>query len=546
MSWIAIPGVLVLLAAAWWLSVERSSIRLRPVIWGLLLQVILAIAVLRRDVWSFVGMAVLGLLVVAFLIERATPEGSLRLSTRALVLAGAVVLGAVLASLPPAFTASLFLALALFNWIFGKRLHATIRCGIGALIAIASIGWLAAAGVSGRELFQRIGVAITELLTLADYGSRFLFGNLVDESLYFPAADAGWPGFGYLFAFKLLPIIVFFGGLTAVLYYLGWMQRSIEALSKFLRWTTGTSGAETLCASANIFIGQTEAPLLIRPFIERSTRSELVTLMVAGFATLSGGSIAAYAAMGIPVEHLVAASAMSAPAALVVAKIIHPEVGLPETSGDVDLPRLDSGSNVLEAASRGISDGLRLAVNVGAMLIGFIALVALADWALNSIDRWIDGRWLAGLRPGWGEPVTYPESGMSPATSEYRGIFPGSLQTLFGTLLAPVAWLIGIPAAETQTVGGLLGLKLSLNEFVAYSVLRHQAEAGALSERTIALSTYALCGFANFGSVGIQIGGFGALAPSRRAELSRFCTRAMLGGALASLMTAAIASLFLT
>ncbi len=537
---IGIPGLILLLGASWALSYHPRRVRLRPILWGVALQLMLGLTVLRDDGWSFVGMSLIGMLVVAYIADRG--RHGLRLGTRgtALGVAAAAALGGALTLLPAPVLAWTAVGLIAFLAV-SRRLPLAAGWGslAGGLLVIDGIAWLFVARIAGRELFARIGIGVTELLTLADYGSRFLFGNLVDESLYFPSPDAGWPGFGYLFAFKLLPVIVFFGGLMAVLYHLGIMQRTIESLSRFLRWTIGTSGAETLCCSANIFIGQTEAPLLIRPYVERTTSSELLTLMVAGFATLSGGSIAAYAAMGIPADHLIAASVMSAPAALLIAKIIYPELGHPETAGDVALPRVDSGANVIEAATSGIGDGLKLAVNVGAMLIGFIALIAVVDSALNALDAWIDGRLLGGAE------VVYAASGLSPAVAEFEGVVPGSLQALFGLVLQPLARVLGIPAAEAATVGSLIGLKLSLNEFVAYTVLRQHMAEGLLSERSIALATYALCGFANFGSVGIQIGGFGALAPGRRAELSRFSIKAMLGGAIASFTTAAIASLFL-
>jgi CNT family concentrative nucleoside transporter len=545
---IGIPGLLLLLGVAWAISVERLRVRLRPILWGIVLQLLLGLTVLRDDLWSFVGMALVGLLVIAYLADRGGHGLEIGPAGTVAALVGAAAVGSLLMRAPATALAYFGAALALFLLLAGRRGRAprwrTLASG---LLVVSTISWLYATRLPGRELFERIGIGITELLTLADYGSRFLFGNLVDESLYFPGPDSVWPGFGYLFAFKLLPVIVFFGGLMAILYYYGVMQRAIEALSHFLRWTVGTSGAETLCCSANIFIGQTEAPLLIRPYVEETTDSELFTLMVAGFATLSGGSIAAYAAMGIPADHLIAASVMSAPAALMIAKIVYPELGHPQTAGDVALPSIDAGANVIEAATSGISDGLRLAVNVGAMLIGFIALIAVVDVVLNFVDSLVDGRLLPTLWPdrGFGAAVHYSTGGMSPVSMEYTGVVPGSLQALFGLLLRPLAWLLGVPWAEAGTVGSLLGLKLSLNEFVAYSVMRQQMAAGLLSERSIALATYALCGFANFASVGIQIGGFAALAPGRKAELSRFGVRAMVAGALASWATAAVAGLFL-
>jgi CNT family concentrative nucleoside transporter len=317
------------------------------------------------------------------------------------------------------------------------------------------------------------------------------------------------------------------------------LQIVIEAIARFMRWTVGTSGAETLSCSANIFVGQTEAPLLIKPFLNDMTRSELLTVMVGGFATIAGGVLAAYIAMGIPAGHLIAASVMAAPAALMVGKIIYPELEHSTTAGDIELPEIESGSNVIEAASNGITDGLKLAVNVAAMLVGFIALIAVVDVVLNWVDALVDGSLLHGVY------VTYGSGGMSPVVGEFTGVIPGSLQTLFGTLLRPLAWLMGVAWADAALVGNLLGIKLSLNELVAYGVLNTYFQDGAMSERSMVIATYALCGFANFSSIGIQIGGISAVAPSRRSDLAQLGLKAMFGGAIASCLTATIAGMLL-
>jgi len=288
-----------------------------------------------------------------------------------------------------------------------------------------------------------------------------------------------------------------------------------------------------------MFIGQTEAPLLVRPYLVGVTRSELLTIMVGGFATVAGSGLAVYIAMGVPAEHLLAASVMSAPAALLVGKMIYPESELSKTAGDVRLPQVDVGANLVEAASNGIGDGLKLALNVGAMLIGFIALVAMGDVILSFLDRWIDGRLFGGAQ------VSISAGGVSPVTSEFRGIFPGSLRTFFGTVLRPLAWLMGVPWADAAAVGHMLGVKISLNEFVAYGILEREIQRGELSQRAIVITTYALCGFANFSSIGTQIGGLGALAPERRGDLAQFSPRAMFGGVLVSWLTATIAGILL-
>jgi CNT family concentrative nucleoside transporter len=317
------------------------------------------------------------------------------------------------------------------------------------------------------------------------------------------------------------------------------MQKVIETISHFMRWTIGTSGAETLSCSANIFVGQTEAPLLIKPFLDQMTKSELLTIMVGGFATIAGGVLAGYISMGVPAGHLIAASVMSAPAALVIGKIIYPETEHSVTAGDVALPKIHVGSNAIESASNGITDGMKLAANVGAMLIGFIALIAVIDLTLNWMDGWIDGQWLKGSY------VDYVSAGLSPAKGEYIGYFPGSLQTFFGTIFSPLAFLMGVPWNDTAAVGNLLGIKVSLNEFVAFGTLGGYISDGIISERAAIISTYALCGFANFSSIGIQIGGISAISPKRKSDLAKLGVRAMFGGVIASWLTATMAGILL-
>jgi CNT family concentrative nucleoside transporter len=536
MSWISALGVVVILALAWSMSANRRAIRPRVVVWGLLLQLVFALMILRDDAWSYVGMSLLGGLIAVFLLRRTGGEGALRWGPSLAALLSGVVLVVLLGRQVPQALGPLCLVL-LVGLLVPRRFGPPVRVRpfLGAALCLAGGGWLVVRGIHGRLLLSEIAQGVARLLTLSDYGARFLFGHLADARYFYPEDPSVWPGFGYQFAFQLLPVIVFFGGLMSVLYYLGVMQRIIESTAHFMRWTLGTSGAETLCSAANIFIGQTEAPLLIRPYLPGLTHSELVTVMVAGFATIAGGGMAAYIALGVPAGHLLAASVMSAPAALVISKILDPETGHSETAGDVRLPRVEAGGNVIEAATNGITDGLRLAVNVGAMLIGFIALIAVVDLALNWLDRLIDGRWLGG------ELLPRAPGGLSPVTQEYVGLFPGSLQTLFGTALRPIAWLLGVPWADAATVGALLGIKLSLNEFVGYTTLVGYIRSGQISERAIVLSTYALCGFANFASIGIQIGGLAALAPGRKSELARVGLRAMVGGALASWLTAAVA-----
>ncbi len=540
MRFIGVLGILALLGLAWAMSYHRREVKLRIVLWGLGLQFLFAVIILRQDFWSFVGMSAFAGLVAVYLLRRdpANPDRTpIMVAALLTVAAGAGVAvvwaGSIAASAGAG--ASLLVLVVNSKFKFARRLQAPL----GVLLVVCCVAWLIASGTYGQMIFAAFSEKVAAFLGLSDYGARFLFGNLADPRYFFPGGAASWPGFGFQFAFKVLPTILFFGGFMAVLYYLGIMQKMIEAMARFMRWTVGTSGAETLSCTANIFVGQTEAPLLIKPFLRDMTRSELLTIMVGGFATIAGGVLAAYIAMGIPAGHLIAASVMSAPAALLVGKIIYPETEHSVTAGDVVMPEIKSGSNVIEAASNGITDGLKLAVNVGAMLVGFIALIAVIDVGLSWIDGLVDGT----LRGG--EWVAYTASGMSPVVGEYLGVVPGSLQTLFGTILSPLAWLMGVPWADADKVGNLLGIKLSLNELVAYGVLGSYFSEGVISEKAMIISTYALCGFANFSSIGIQIGGIAAVAPERRTDLAQLGLKAMFGGAIASWLTATIAGMLL-
>ncbi len=540
MNLISLLGMLALLALAWAMSYHRTKVNLRPIFWGLGLQFVLALTILREDEWSFVGMTILGLLVITYILTGRGGEEH-AWSKVAMVSVFALVVGWGLTFIPKETLGWLpFLLVAAMLLNARLRFMSAAQPYLGALIVISGIAWLIAGDLHGKEIFEGLSGKVKYFLGLADYGAAFIFGNLVDETLFFVPDGSQWPGFGYQFGIKVVATIIFFGGFMAVLYYLGMMQKVVESVSHFMRWTIGTSGAETLSCSANIFVGQTEAPLLIRPFLMGMTRSELLTIMVGGFATIAGGVLAGYIAFGVPAGHLIAASVMSAPAALVIGKIIYPELEHSETAGDIKMPEIPAGDNVIEAASNGIIDGLKLAVNVVAMLIGFIALIAVVDVLLSFLDGLIDGRLLGGDLRQYGAG-----GGMSPITQEYVGYFPGSLQTLFGTLLRPLAFLMGVPWKDAAAVGNLLGIKLSLNEFVSYGTLGTYINSGQLSERAIIISTYALCGFANFSSIGIQIGGISALAPERKKDLAKVGLKAMFGGALASWLTATIAGMLI-
>jgi concentrative nucleoside transporter, CNT family len=372
------------------------------------------------------------------------------------------------------------------------------------------------------RVFRLFSDKVAEFLALADVGGTFVFGNLMDPSQ-----------FGFIFAVKVAPTIIFFSAFISVMYYLGVIQILISAIARVMRVLMGTSGAETLSCSANIFVGQTEAPLLIKPYVEKMTASELHAVMIGGFATIAGGVLAAYIGMGVPPNHLIVASVMSAPAALVIAKLLVPETEHSETAGDAKLPKIHVGDNVIDAAARGTTDGMYLAFNVMAMLIAFIALIAVVDWVLGGLDYYIDHRLFGAEGVEIAGQMIYP------------GIIPESLKKIFGVLLGPIAWAIGAPWRDAAAVGNLLGIKICANEFVAYGELSNLISTFTITERSKIIATYALCGFANFGSIGIQIGGISAIAPSKRTQLAKLGLRAMFGGALASWMTATVAGVLI-
>ncbi len=380
---------------------------------------------------------------------------------------------------------------------------------------------------AGRAVFAAVGDAITGLLGFQEEGARFVFGNLVRSTVPVGVPAAGGAvdtsagmiaQTGAFFAFNVLPTIIFFSALMSVLYYLGVMQLIVKGLAWVMQRTLGTSGAETLSASGNIFLGQTEAPLLIKPFVGTMTQSELVTVMVGGFATVAGGVMAAYVGMlqgqfpGIA-AHLLAASVMNAPAGLVLSKIIRPETETPVTKTSLELRVEKTDGSVIEAAANGASTGLQLALNVAAMLMAFIALVALLNFLLG---------WAGGM----------------------VGVPSLSLQSILGTSLRPLAWVMGVPWQDTAYVGSLIGLKTTLNEFVAYAQFAGDLSGPmALEPRSAIILTYALLGFANFSSIAIQIGGIGGLAPERRGEIARFGLRAMIAGNLAAFISASLAGM---
>ena len=398
--------------------------------------------------------------------------------------------------------------------------------GIGILLQLIFAGLILGTNV-GRRVFAGIGEAFVTLLNFTYAGSDFVLGPLGQPS--------GADNLLFTFAFGILPIIIFFASLTALLFHLGVLQMIVKGLGWLMAKSLRISGAEALSAAANVFIGQTEAPLVVRPYIAGMTRSELMALMTGGMATIAGSVLAAYvsflggeslASQASFAGHLLAASIMSAPASIVLAKIIVPETEEPATRGNVTIVHEKTEANVIEAAAAGAAEGLKLALNVGAMLLAFIALIAL----INAVLGWLGG--VVGLND--------VIASMSDGRFETL-----SLQALFGYVFAPIAWAIGVETNDVLAFGTLLGEKIAVNEFVAYASLGTLREAAAVSERTLIIGAYALCGFANFSSIAIQIGGIGGIAPSRRSDIAKLGLRAVLGGALASWMTAAIAGVLI-
>lgn len=402
---------------------------------------------------------------------------------------------------------------------------------VGAGLGLQAVfGVLVLKTAPGRYFFEKVGEVVNGLLGFTLVGARFVFGNLVDSSL-----PVGWPlatgqldpsmglvaNAGAFFAFAVLPTIIFFSSLMSVLYHLGIMQVVVKGIAWVMQRTLGTSGAETLSASGNIFLGQTEAPLLIKPFIKQATPSELLTIMVGGFATVAGGVLAAYVLMLQNVfpnvaGHLIAASVMNAPAGLLLSKIIRPEDRTPVTKNSLSITTERPDANVIEAAASGAATGVQLALNVAGMLMAFIALIAMVNAGVGFAGRLVG---LDGL----------------------------TLQSILGTALRPLAWVMGVPWADTAYVGGLIGVKTTLNEFFSYAQFASDLKSGALSlqPRSAVITAYALLGFANFSSIAIQIGGIGGLAPERRGEIARFGLRAMVAGNLAAFMSASLAGMLL-
>jgi len=407
----------------------------------------------------------------------------------------------------PLFGAAVILAI---GYLFSTNRRAinwtTVAWGLSLQLVFAVLVLKTSAG---QQVFSTLGEGINRLLGFAGVGAAFVFGPLGDAGVWGRAMRGALgpdgPQYAVIFAFQVLPTIIFIAALFAILYYFGVMQVVVRIFAVAMNRVMGASGAESLNVAASIFMGQTEAPLTIRPYLPEMTESELMTVMTSGMAHISGGIMAAYILFGIEAKHLLTAVIMTAPGTIMMAKMLVPETGVPKTMGTVRLEVEQTDVNVIDAAGRGTGEGLHLALNVGAMLISFLALIALINALLGVV----------GL----------------------------SLQQIFGWVFAPVAWAMGVPWRDAPTIGNLLGTRMALNEFVAYSQLGPLK--ASLDPKSFTIATFALCGFANFSSIGIQIGGIGALAPNRRHDLARLGLRAMFAGTLANFMTATIAGFLL-
>ncbi|MBB1198901.1 NupC/NupG family nucleoside CNT transporter [Enterobacteriaceae bacterium 89] len=410
--------------------------------------------------------------------------------------------------------------LAIAVLLSSNRRAINLRTVLGAWLIQIGIGALILYVPAGRQVLLAMSEGVANVIAYGNEGIGFLFGGLVSDKMF-----ELFGGGGFIFALRVLPVIVFFSSLIAVLYYLGIMQFVIRILGGGLRAILKTSRTESLSATANIFVGQTEAPLVVRPYIATMTRSELFAVMCGGLASVAGSVLAGYAQMGVPLEYLIAASFMAAPGGLLFAKIMLPETETPNDSPDLEKhnPDPDRPANVLDAAASGAASGMQLALNVGAMLLAFVALIALLNGILSGIGGWFD----------------YPQL---------------SMQLILGWVFSPLAWVIGVPWNEAIVAGSFIGQKLIINEFVAYmnfgEYLKEDAVVAAaglqvISDHTKAIISFALCGFANLSSIAILIGGLGSMAPSRRHDIAQLGLKAVAAGTLSNLMSATIAGVFL-
>ncbi|MEN2827261.1 putative pseudouridine transporter [Mannheimia haemolytica] len=403
------------------------------------------------------------------------------------------------------------IVLLFIAFLFSSNKRAiNVRTVLGALALQVAIGALVLYVPAGRDALNAMATGVSKVISYGNEGISFLFGGLVSDKMF-----EVFGGGGFVFAFRVLPVIIFFSALISLLYYIGVMQWVIRILGGLLQKALGTSKAESMSAAANIFVGQTEAPLVVKPYISKMTESELFAIMAGGLASIAGSVMAGYAGMGVPLTYLIAASFMAAPAGVLFAKIMVPQTE--KFRDELEAVDLEKPANILDAAASGASSGMQLALNVGAMLIAFVALIALVNGILGGIGGWF-------------------------------GYDTLNLGQIFGWVFKPLAWVIGVPWEEAEIAGQMIGLKLAVNEFVGYlEFAKYLAPESTvhLTDKTVAIISFALCGFANFSSIAILIGGIGAMAPSRRGDIARLGIKAVIAGSLANLMSATIAGLFI-
>lgn len=532
MRFMGIIGIVTFIVIAYIFSKNRKAVNWNTVAWGLSLQLLFAFTILGSTTVSFASATVLLLLIHVYIAKlrfspylqsqgftfvRNLPE----LIIISLTILSSIILGGLIgyfvgvegneARITP-FINVLWAIVGLI-WFLRKFIHNknfqelpinsalvlfTLSLSFGASLILAEVTGEQRGTIAYN--MEQLSIGVGNFLSIPTRaGAAMIFGALTE-------IKAPWY---FLFFVQVLPTIIFFSAFISVLYYLGIVQTIIEEMAKFMRWTMKTSGAETLSCAGNIFVGQTEAPILIKPYIKDMTKSEIHAVMTGGFATIAGGVFAGFVAMGIDAGYLIGASIMSAPAALTLSKIFYPETEHSSTEGDTPMPKIKTTDNIIAAAAQGTSDGLLLALNVGAMLLAFIALVKVVDMGLGLIT---------------------PDL---------------SLNVIFGTVFQYLAMLLGVSLADAPAVGALLGNKIAINEFIAYEGLAELIKTGTLSPRSQAIATYALCGFANFSSIGIQIGGITPMAPERQSDIASLGFSAMWAGAFASWMTAAIAGILI-
>ena len=373
----------------------------------------------------------------------------------------------------------------------------------------------------GQAIFAKVGYLVTKLLDFSDRGAEFVFGILVEKNTL---EEVFGIGKSFIFFFKIIPTIIFVSVLVSIAYHIGLMQRVVAVIAKAVHWLMGVSGSEALSNVASAFVGQVEAQIMIKPYLSGMTASELLASMAGSMACIAGGVMAVYISLGVPAPYLIAASIMAAPAALVIAKIVYPETEQSETKGTVKLDIQKAHTNLMDAISHGASDGMKVSINVIAMLLGFIALIAMLDAILGFMGRGI-------FNMG--------------ASLSFLDLQHLDLKSILGLLFSVFAWAMGVPFGEAKLVGSLMGTKMVVNEFVAYLDLTGLMKSGALSEKAVVIASFALCGFANFSSIAIQVGGIGELAPSRRADLAKLGVKALLCGTLASYLSATLAGILM-